>query len=50
MSTRLAQILELLAEDNWRSFYAGELEVRPAFALPYARRLSTEARSAKVDL
>src|SRR6266849_5519636 len=27
--TRLAQILELFREDNWRRVYAGEREVRP---------------------
>jgi hypothetical protein len=26
---QLVQILELFAEDSWRSVYAGELEVRP---------------------
>ena len=26
---RLAQILDLLAEDSWTNVYAGELEVRP---------------------
>jgi hypothetical protein len=44
------RILDLFAEDSWRNVYAGELEVRPAFALPLTRRLSAEARSAKVDL
>jgi hypothetical protein len=27
--SRLAQILDLFAEDGWRNVYAGELEVRP---------------------
>jgi hypothetical protein len=26
---RLAQVLDLFAEDSWRNVYAGELEVRP---------------------
>ena len=26
---RLAQILDLFAEDSWRNVYAGQLEVRP---------------------
>ena len=46
---RLAQILDLFAEDSRRSVYAGEREVRPAFAL-VTRKVSTEARRAKVDL
>jgi len=33
MSHRLARILDLLAKESWRRIYAGELEVRPAFAL-----------------
>ena len=53
---RLAQILDLLAEDSRLNVHAGELEVRPAFALrtregcPPTCPPKVEARSAKVDL
>jgi hypothetical protein len=32
IAPRLAQVLDLLAEDSWRNVYAGELEVRPPAA------------------
>jgi len=41
--TRLAQVLDLLREDSWRSVYAGELEVRP----PGAPTLQTSVARAK---
>src|SRR6266851_3120904 len=58
---QLAEILDLFAEDSWRNVYAGEREVRPAFALVTTKAVhrpvrrshevaKVEARSAKADL
>jgi hypothetical protein len=33
-------VLDLLAEDSWRSVYAGELEVRPPAAPTFEAQLS----------
>ena len=45
---RLARILDLLAEDDWRNVYAGELEVRPPGAPTIETLLLTPSECALV--